>query len=280
MRSTIRFSSLSVAVVAATLLLWSGSSTHAGDPPPAAAPDNGELQAIEATDAAQARVDSAILDSLPQDAWVAYFDNTEKAPAVMKQINDPLEKINRVTFYVNDALYRWFIDPTGKVYGFIIPVFIQKGIRHIVYNAAMPVRLINNVFQGKFGGAGRELLRFLVNTTVGIGGIFDPATKFHIKRADQDTGRTFGKYGFGNGFYFVIPFFGPSTGRDALGKIFDTLEDPTSYLPLTVGVFIRYNEAVLTVPEYEEKTGHHFDAYSRLRDYYVLLRKSQLREVK
>ena len=194
---------------------------------------------------------------------IVYFDSTEQNSEQADQtstIRDPFEKVNRVTFVVNGALYRWVLKPTGKVYGFIIPLAAQKGIKRASYNIAMPVRLVNNVAQGKFKKGGVEFVRFLVNSTIGLGGIFDTATKVGISASsDEDMGQTLGHYGVGQGFYLVLPIVGSSSARDTVGLIADTLMNPLTYAPTGVGLFVRYNNMVLSAREYEQISGQSID---------------------
>jgi len=136
-------------------------------------------------------------------------------------VNDPIEGINRCSWAVNDWLFRGVIYPLSKVYNFIAPKPVRNRISGVGHNLTYPVRLVNNSLQGKWKGAWEETKRFGVNSTVGLGGMFDPATKWKVGRSDEDFGQTLGKWGSGPGFYLMIPVIGPSNGRDALGKIVD-----------------------------------------------------------
>jgi phospholipid-binding lipoprotein MlaA len=143
---------------------------------------------------------------------------------------DPFEPINRVSYAVNDGLDRAVIRPTAKVYRAVTPKFMQIGVTNVFSNAKYPVTLVNNALQGKFSAAASDTGRFLLNTTVGVGGFFDPATAAGLERHDEDFGQTFGVWGIGAGPYFVVPLFGPTTLRDGLGSLADDFSEPRSHL--------------------------------------------------
>ena len=143
---------------------------------------------------------------------------------------DPFEPINRVSYAVNDGLDRALVKPAAKAYKTVMPQFVQTGVSNVFSNAKYPVTLVNNALQGKFGAAANDAGRFLLNSTVGLGGLLDPATAAGLDRNDEDFGQTFGVWGIGTGPYFVIPLFGPTTLRDGFGSIADDFAEPRSYL--------------------------------------------------
>ncbi|HTL73003.1 MAG TPA: MlaA family lipoprotein [bacterium] len=136
-------------------------------------------------------------------------------------VNDPLEGFNRCSWAVNEWLFRGVIYPFSIVYTTVAPDPVRSRISNVGHNLTFPVRLVNNCLQGKWHGAWMETERFGVNSTVGLGGIFDPATHWKIGRSDEDFGLTLGHWGSGPWFYLMIPIIGPSNGRDALGRIVD-----------------------------------------------------------
>jgi phospholipid-binding lipoprotein MlaA len=136
-------------------------------------------------------------------------------------VPDPLEGFNRGSWAVNECLFRGVVYPLSFGYNVAVPKPARTGIAHVGHNLAYPVRLFNNCFQGKWHGAWVETERFGVNSTVGLGGLFDPATHWQIGRSDQDFGLTLGHYGTGPGFYLELPLLGPSNGRDAAGRLVD-----------------------------------------------------------
>lgn len=136
-------------------------------------------------------------------------------------IPDPIEGFNRGAWAINKGIFRGVIYPLSFGYNFIVREPIRTGINKAGHNLAYPVRLVNNSLQGKWSGAWEETKRFGVNSTVGLAGFFDPATRWKIGRSDEDFGQTLGTWDVGPGFYLMIPLVGPSNGRDALGKAID-----------------------------------------------------------
>ena len=136
-------------------------------------------------------------------------------------VNDPIEGFNRCSWAVNEVLFRGVLYPFSVGYTFVVPKPVRTKVGNAGHNLTYPVRLVNNCLQGKWHGAWEETKRFGVNSTVGLGGLFDPATHWNIGRSEEDFGLTLGHWGTGPGFYLMIPLIGPSNGRDALGLIVD-----------------------------------------------------------
>ncbi|RMG67106.1 MAG: VacJ family lipoprotein, partial [Nitrospirae bacterium] len=133
-------------------------------------------------------------------------------------IADPLEPWNRLMFRFNDRLYFWVLKPVAQGYSYILPQDVRVAIGNFFRNLLMPVRVVNCLLQGKLKGAGNELLRFAVNTTLGVYGFDDVAKReFNLNPYEEDLGQSLGHYGIGNGFYIVWPVLGPSTLRDTVG---------------------------------------------------------------
>lgn len=143
---------------------------------------------------------------------------------------DPFESLNRVSYAFNEGLDQALLKPASQGYHKITPKFLQTGVSNVYSNAKYPVTLVNNALQGKFHAALSDTGRFVLNTTLGLGGLFDPATDVGLERHDEDFGQTFGTWGIGPGPYFVVPLFGPTTLRDGLGSIADDFAEPRSYL--------------------------------------------------
>lgn len=127
---------------------------------------------------------------------------------------DPWEPVNRVVFRFNDTLDTYALKPVAKGYDRVMPQFLNDGITNVFSNLGEPKNLVNNVLQGKIGDAGIDLARFLMNTTVGVVGVFDVATRMGLQRNDEDFGQTLGAWGVESGPYVVLPLLGPSTLRD------------------------------------------------------------------
>lgn len=141
-------------------------------------------------------------------------------------IADPLEGMNRAVFWFNDKLYFYAFKPVVRAYR-VVPQGVRVSVSNFFSNLRAPIRMVNSGLQLKFDDAGRELLRFLINTTVGIGGLFDPAKRYAgLREKDEDFGQTLGSYGVGQGFYLVLPFLGASSARDGVGDLVDTTFNP------------------------------------------------------
>ncbi len=143
---------------------------------------------------------------------------------------DPLESINRGIFWFNDKLYFYALKPAAKAFR-VVPEGLRVAVKNFFLNLQAPIRVVNAGLQGKFAIAGNELTRFATNSTLGIGGLFDPAREhFKLRIHFEDTGQTLGYYGIGPGPYLVLPLLGPSSLRDGVGKIADTHLDLAWYL--------------------------------------------------
>ena len=158
---------------------------------------------------------------------------------------DPLESYNVLVFEFNYKLDHYVIKPVATGYNFVVPDLVQQGIKNVIQNVRVVPRLFNNVFQAKFKGAGIELTRFLVNSTVGIAGFFDPAKGWlNLETPPEDTGQTLGVYGTPPGPYLVMPFLGSFTLRDGVGYVADLFLDPFNWLVLPI---IQINDAPILV---------------------------------
>lgn len=143
---------------------------------------------------------------------------------------DPWEPLNSKVFEFNRQLDRWVLKPVAKGYNFIVPNVVQVGVSNFFYNIRVTPRFMNNLFQGKFKGAGIEAGRFLINTTAGVGGFFDVAQHFHLTTPEEDTGQTLGFYGVNPGPYLMVPLLGPYTVRDLAGYVGDIALNPVFWL--------------------------------------------------
>jgi phospholipid-binding lipoprotein MlaA len=143
---------------------------------------------------------------------------------------DPWEPFNTFVFEFNRKVDRYALKPVAQGYDFIIPDFVQVGISNMFYNLRFPQRFLNNVFQGKVKGAGIEVGRFLLNTTVGYAGFLDLAKEIDLVTPDEDFGQTLGFYGVKPGPYLVLPFLQPFTVRDAAGYVKDIFLNPINWL--------------------------------------------------
>ncbi len=143
---------------------------------------------------------------------------------------DPWEGVNRKVFRFNDTLDAYAIKPVAKGYQWIAPQFVEDGVHNFFRNVGELTNLANDLLQGKMKDAGVDTSRLLINTTAGVLGFVDVATKMGLERNDEDFGQTLGAWGVKSGPYMVLPFFGPSTIRDAGGMVGDMFTQPYFYI--------------------------------------------------
>jgi phospholipid-binding lipoprotein MlaA len=147
---------------------------------------------------------------------------------------DPWEPVNSNIFEFNLKLDRYVLKPVAKGYNFIMPDLAQVGVSNFFYNVRFVPRFLNNIFQGKMKGAGIELGRFVINSTVGIAGFIDVAKKIDLVTPEEDLGQTLGFYGVKPGPYLVLPFLPPFTVRDFVGFVGDVFLNPINWLVLPI----------------------------------------------
>jgi phospholipid-binding lipoprotein MlaA len=188
-------------------------------------------------------------------------------------------------FSFNRGLDKYFLKPAARVYRFIMPEPWQVLIANGFDNINFVPRMVNSLLQGKWGGAGREISRFLINSTAGIGGLFDPAKDYWgIHKSREDFGQTLGVWGAGAGPYLVLPFMEPLTVRDGIGKAVDGAMDPLSYvLPffwdrfgMKVGDTI--NDRALNYDLFQGFEESVIDMYSAVRHGYLQRRQQLIKE--
>jgi len=210
-----------------------------------------------------------------------------------ENIIDPLSGYNRVMTSFNDKAIVYVLNPVSEAYATILPQPLRIGISNFLHNIQFPIRLTNNILQGKFQNSSDELERFIVNSTVGLGGLMDPAeTYMNIPAHDEDFGQTLGHYGIGSGFHIVLPFFGPSNVRDLVGLSVDGYASPTVYIEniekykipnnidQSIGILSAefVNKNSLHLGEYESLKKDAIDLYPFLRDTYEQKRVTQIAE--
>jgi phospholipid-binding lipoprotein MlaA len=210
---------------------------------------------------------------------------TESEVGQAKQhISDPLEPMNRAFFQFNDRLYFWVLKPVAKGYRKITPEHFRQSIKLFFVNARYPVRLVNNVLQGRMREAGIETARFILNSTVGIGGLFDPARdEWRLQPHAEDLDQTLGFYRIKPGFYLNWPVFGPSSVRGTVGTIGDSFLSPWNYIDgfaVTYGtrIYDTINSSSLRLGEYEGFKRATFDPYVSLRDAYFENRANLIKQ--
>ena len=218
-------------------------------------------------------------------------DFEEEFGSEEEEIIDPLSGYNRFMTSFNDSVVLYALNPLSEAYGYIIPEPLRIGVSNFIHNIQFPIRFINNLLQGKIQNSSDELERFLVNSTIGVAGLMDPAKHYmHIPAHNEDFGQTLGYYGVESGFHIVLPFFGPSNVRDLVGITVDGYVSPLinvrglenykipDSFAQTVGITTFYfiNKNSLHLGEYESIKKDAIDLYPFLRDIYEQNRISEI----
>ncbi len=210
----------------------------------------------------------------------------------LEDIYDPLSGYNRVMTNFNDGLYENVLIPVTDGYNFLIHKEIRKSVSRFFYNLNYPPRVVNNLFQGKFKNSLEETGVFFINSTIGILGLFNPAkSQFNLETHDEDFGQTLGFYGVGSGVHIVLPLWGPSNLRDAIGIFPDSMLSPIDYTPrswftitdnwggfLGVKAYEQINKFSLYRDTYKKLKEDSIDLYPYLRDVYEQYRDKQIKE--
>jgi len=197
---------------------------------------------------------------------------------------DPWEPFNERVFEFNRKLDQYVLKPIAKTYNVIMPEPFQVLIANGFDNIRFVPRVVNSVLQNKWAGAGREVSRFVINSTLGIGGLFDAAKYWGIEKSREDFGQTLAVWGSGPGPYLIVPFLPPLTVRDGIGRAVDTAMDPLGYflpfiwtgLGMTVGDTV--NERSLNLDLFQGFEESVIDMYSAVRHGYLQRRKKLIRE--
>jgi phospholipid-binding lipoprotein MlaA len=189
---------------------------------------------------------------------------------------DPLERINRTTFKFDDFMAHKVAIPIAHGYQAVVPKFVRQGVANVFANAHTPVVMVNDLLQAQFSAFGQETTRLVLNCTVGLGGLLDPATAVGLPKEDNDFGRTLGTWGVHSGPYLVLPLFGPSDLRDGLAKLVDQFGAPQNYIHdksafygvEALGIVNTFSESL--VPTYQLLDQQNaFDRYAFARNAYL-----------
>ena len=152
------------------------------------------------------------------------------ANPAQQDVYDPLESMNRKTFQFNDRVDYYVLEPLSKAWTFITPGAVREAIGNLFDNLSYPGVVVNDILQGKTADAGQDLLRFTLNSTVGIAGLFDPATHLGLRAHREDFGQTLAAWGSGPGAYLILPVLGPSNVRDAAGLPADLYSNTLTFI--------------------------------------------------
>ena len=243
-----------------------------------------QAQEITATDEAGSPELSVVVASDTTTDVAAQPNLTAAAPGDDFD-EDPWEGFNEKMFNFNrEVLDRFLLKPIATGWDFVFPDLVQRGIRNMFDNLWVVRRVVNNTLQLKLAGAGTELARFTINSTIGLAGFFDIAKDgFGIEQKDEDTGQTFGTWGMGPGPYLVLPFLPPLTVRDGVGYAFDGAMFPASYfLPwwstLAGTITETVNERSLNLDRFERVTESTVDLYGAVRNAYLQRRAAAIKQ--
>jgi phospholipid-binding lipoprotein MlaA len=198
---------------------------------------------------------------------------------------DPLEPANRAIFQVN----RWWdhccLIPTLQRYRAWVPEGGRRGIHNFLGNLSGPVTFVNDLAQGETGRGGQTAERFVINSTLGLGGLFDPATRLGIPPHSEDMGQTLGTWGVTEGPYLMIPLLGPSNPRDLVGLSATVLLDPTNLIPIKQHLWwtgLRHYMVLVdvrsqTLDTLRDVERNSVDYYASMRSLYRQVRAEQIR---
>jgi len=240
-------------------------------------PDQGKNTSVSGTDQPALESNGSI-EANGEDAEYLDYDIEEEGDVVP----DPLAPLNRAIYHFNDKLYFWLLKPAAKGYRAIFPEALRISVRNFFSNLLFPVRFTNCLLQTNIEEASIEFSRFSINTTMGIGGLFDPAKRYyHITEQDEDFGQTLGVYGIKEGLYLNLPVFGPSTLRDSVGMAGDYFLKPLSYIDpfevsLGISSYKTLNDTSLKIGDYEALKEASIDPYLSMRNAYLQYRQKKL----
>ncbi len=158
---------------------------------------------------------------------VAALSGCAHSPSYEPQ--DPLEPVNRAIYSFNEVADRYVLRPVAQGYVAVTPQFVRTGVRNFLNNLVYPVTIVNQYAQGEFANGSKDLGRFVINSTLGVGGLIDVAQYWGMPSHYEDFGQTLGTWGVGEGWYLMLPFLGPSTNRDLVGRIVDAPFSPVYY---------------------------------------------------
>ena len=243
---------------------------------------------------------SSKADIEEEDGFDAEFE--DEFGDAENEVFDPLSGYNSVMTNFNDGFYVFVLDPVARGYRWVLPDTVRRGVKSFFHNLLFPLRFVNNALQLKVKNAGEEFLRFSINSTIGILGIWDPAKEwFGLEAHEEDFGQTLGFYGIGGGFHVVLPFLGPSNVRDMFSLYPDMQMHPVNYVetrpynfPKQEGEYLgvsrqtlqqteltllkTINRESLRIGQYENLKKDAIELYPFLRDVYEQNRAKLIRE--
>lgn len=188
--------------------------------------------------------------------------------------NDPYEKTNRNIYAFNAKIDKYFLKPPAEIYVKVLPSRVRAGINNVYNNVNLLPTFANDILQADWNYVIKDFWRFVINTTIGIGGIFDPASTFSLPPHSNDLGLTFAKWGDKKSPFIMLPFLGPSTIRDGMGLLFDCIFfSPYPYLPSDTLIYsvlaLRYVDLRSQMLDTDKLIQLSLDKYAFIRDAYL-----------
>lgn len=239
-----------------------------------------------------ASLDDSYGDNFTDEAFDEEGFGEEFSADPVEELFDPLSGYNRVMTSFNDGLYVYVLDPVLFRGYNLIPEPARVSVNNFFENLYFPVSVVNNILQLKLKHTGTETLRFVINSTVGVLGLFDPARSwFGLEPHQEDFGQTLGYYGVGGGFHIVLPFFGPTNLRDLSGDFIDFYVNPIYYVDARKYNLVnnnyqgwmaisykQFNDMSIHTKEYENIRQDALELYPFMRDLYEQNRQKQIEE--
>jgi len=228
---------------------------------------------------------------ITQDEDIDEFSD-EFEESEIEEKADPLKGYNIVMTNFNDTLYESVFNPIARGYSKVLPKGARESVSNFFHNITYPIRLINNILQGKFLNATEETGRFLVNTVFGVFGLFDTASEyFDWQPHNEDFGQTLGYWGVGSGYHIVLPFFGPSNMRDMFSMYPDSVINPMVYdasrgdnivnngtQSMVLVTYDKINTESLHLDDYKNLKKDAIDLYPFLKNVYEQHREKLIKE--
>ncbi len=234
--------------------------------------------AAEAPDEASAA--ASVQSAMPEDVSAPSVGN---GSAGNGSAGDPWEGMNRRVFAFNEGLDRFLLEPVATGWDYAVPEVAQKSVGNFFDHLALPVRFANDLLQGKPWKAYETAWRIVINSVVGIGGLFDPATRWQVYKSDEDFGQTLGVWGVPPGPYWVIPVYGASSPRDAAGMLVDRTASAGGffvpiYVSASAGVLDVVNDRAAVLEDIRAERESAFDFYTFVRSSYTQFRENRVRD--
>ncbi|MBI3128627.1 MAG: VacJ family lipoprotein [Candidatus Tectomicrobia bacterium] len=222
-------------------------------------------------------------------AGCAAQQSADAPPGMEDEVPDPLEELNRAVFEFNDYLDIYILRPLALGYRAVLPQPVRDSVRNFLRNLGAPVTFFNDVLQGKGERAQITLGRFMVNTTFGVVGLFDVADGMGAPYHSEDFGQTLAVWGAKPGIYLVLPILGPSTTRDAAGRVADVFMNPFNYVyahnDLDYLPYVFYGVGAVDLRErnlelLDQLKAEALDYYTLIRSIYLQIRENEIQDGK